>query len=363
VIRALHALELTGVGRPSDFRAALNAVFVDRREYQPLFDQAFQLFWRNPRLLDRALRLMMPAAKGRSEAPVPDITRRLAEAMSADSEPGEEREGEELELEADFTYSAREALQTKDFEDMSAEELAEARAALSRFRLTLETVPMRRHRLDRRGRGVDMRQTLRRSLRHGGSGIELQRRSRRRRRPPLVVLCDISGSMSQYSRMFLHFLHAITNDRDRVHTLLFGTRLSNVTRYLRERDVDEALDKAGKAVTDWGGGTRIGACLHEFNRHWARRLLGQGAVVLLVSDGLDRDAGEGIEPEIRRLHRSARRLIWLNPLLRFEGFEAKPAGIRALLPHVDEFRPVHNLRSLTELARVLSAEPADTVAA
>jgi uncharacterized protein with von Willebrand factor type A (vWA) domain len=164
--------------------------------------------------------------------------------------------------------------------------------------------------------------------------------------------------MARYSRIFLHFLHAITNDYDRVHTFLFGTRLTNVTRFLRNKDVDVALDACSDAVQDWSGGTRIGACLHDFNVTWSRRVLGQGAIVLLISDGLDRDAGEGLASSMERLHKSCRKLIWLNPLLRFEGFEPKSLGIRAILPHVDEFRPVHNLTSLTALAEALNAPPA-----
>jgi hypothetical protein len=182
----------------------------------------------------------------------------------------------------------------------------------------------------------------------------LKRKRRRRRPPPLVVLCDISGSMSRYSRLFLHFMHAVTNDRDRVYTFLFGTRLTNITRYLRHKDVDVALDRVTGAVEDWSGGTRIGQSLAEFNRRWSRRVLGQGAVVLLITDGLDREAGAGIGQEMDRLHKSCRRLIWLNPLLRYEGFAPKSLGMRAILPHIDEFRPVHNLESLDELVTALS---------
>ena len=218
------------------------------------------------------------------------------------------------------------------------------------MRLPVERVATRRFRPDPAGPRIDMRRILRRSVRSGGDTILLARRRRKTRRPPLVVLCDISGSMSRYSRMLLHFLHAVTNDRDRVHTFLFGTRLTNVTRYLRYKDVDEALDKIGQVAEDWDGGTRIGQTLGEFNRLWSRRTLGQGAMVLLITDGLDRDGGAGLEREMDRLHRSCRRLIWLNPLLRYDGFEPKSAGIRAMLPHVDDFRTVHNLESLEQLS-------------
>jgi uncharacterized protein with von Willebrand factor type A (vWA) domain len=225
--------------------------------------------------------------------------------------------------------------------------------AIKRLRLPIADMPTRRFASDRRGARIDLRTTLRRSMRSSGM-IELARKHRRLRPPPLVVLCDISGSMSQYSRMFLHFMHALTNDRERVHSFLFGTRLTNITRALRYRDVDVALAKASEQADDWSGGTRIGACLHEFNRFWNRRVLGQGAIVLLITDGLDREGGPGLAEEMERLHRSCRRLIWLNPLLRYDAFAPKSQGNRAMLPHVDEFRPVHNLDSLEDLARVLS---------
>jgi uncharacterized protein len=169
------------------------------------------------------------------------------------------------------------------------------------------------------------------------------------------VLCDVSGSMGRYSEMLLHFLHALLAARSRAHAFLFATRLTPVTRLLRRRDPDEALARCGRQVVDWAGGTRLRSCLRQFNRAWSRRVLGHGAVVLLVTDGLDRDPEPGLAAEADRLHRSCRRLVWLNPLLRWQGFEPRAAGVRALLPHVDEHRPVHNLDSLEALARVLAA--------
>ena len=245
-------------------------------------------------------------------------------------------------------------LQGRDFESMSVDELAQVKAMIARLRLPLPEIPTRRTVVADRGTTVDLRATLRAMASARGAVVPLAWRKRRRRRPPLVVLCDISGSMDRYSRMLLFFLHAITNDRDRVHVLLFGTRLTNITRHLRQRDVDVAIARVSASVTDWAGGTRIGACLAEFNRRWSRRLLGQGATVLLISDGLDSDVGQGLAQEMDRLHKSCRRLIWLNPLLRYEGFEARPAGIRAMLPYVDEFLPVHNLESLMQLAGVFA---------
>jgi len=225
------------------------------------------------------------------------------------------------------------------------------------MQLPIVAVPTRRFKLDPSGWRVDLRRTLRQSLRGGGAMIDLARKRRLRRHPPLVILCDISGSMDRYARMLLHFMHSVTNDRDRVFSFVFGTRLTNVTRQLRSRDIDVALKKVGDLVEDWSGGTRIGHCLHEFNRIWSRRVLSQGAVVLLITDGLDRDAGEGLEPEMERLHKSCRRLIWLNPLLRFDGYAPLASGARAIIRHVDDFRPVHNLDSLADLTTALARIP------
>ena len=225
---------------------------------------------------------------------------------------------------------------------------------LARLKLPLPEVPVRRTRAAPHGHRIDLRATLRGMTGAAGAVAPLAFRARVRRTPPLVVLCDISGSMDRYARMLLHFLHAITNDQHRVHTLVFGTRLTNITRHLKHRDVDVALSRVTQSVQDWAGGTRIGACLEEFNHRWSRRLLGQNAVVLLISDGLDADSGEGLEFEVERLAKSCARLVWLNPLLRYPGFEARPAGIRAMLPHVDDFIPVHNLASLSALTTALS---------
>jgi len=214
----------------------------------------------------------------------------------------------------------------------------------------------RRFEPSRRGPLIDPRRAFRRSLKPGGM-IELSFRQRREKHPPIVVMCDISGSMSEYSRIFLHFIHVLTAQRGRVHTFLFGTRLTNVTRALRAKDVDEALAQCSGAVQDWSGGTRIGTSLHRFNRDWSRRVLGQGAIVILFTDGLERDGAESLAFEVERLHKSARRLIWLNPLLRFDGFEAKAQGIRTILPHVDEFRAIHNLSSMAQLVEALAGQP------
>ena len=264
------------------------------------------------------------------------------------------------DLDARFTVSDREVLRKKDFAQMSAAEIDAAKVAIKRLALSLDEVRTRRLKPDRHGHLIDLRRTLRASLKAGGAIIDLKYLGPRLKAPPIVALLDISGSMSQYTRLFLHFLHAVTDARKRVGTFLFGTRLTNVTRALKAKDPDEALAACAASVQDWSGGTRIATSLKAFNKLWARRVLTQGAIVLLITDGLERDGGERLAFEIDRLHRSCRRLIWLNPLLRFSGFEAKAKGIRAMLPHVDELRPIHNLESMAELVRALSERGART---
>ena len=360
VLDALRAVEATGVARRDDFYWALHAVFVRRAEQRPLFDEAFHVFWRNPKLLERVTSLLLPTVHVPPKGDAKPLSRRLSEALFAGAERNARtRETEEdIELDATLTWSDREVLRARDFEQMSAAELAAAKAAIARLRLAIPPAPTRRYRPHARGALVDMRTTFRRSLRLGSGAVLLARRRRRRKPAPIVVLCDISGSMSRYSRVLLHFAHALARDRTRVSSFVFGTRLTNITRQLRDRDVDAALERASAEVADWDGGTRIGHCLDAFNREWSRRVCGQGAVVLFITDGLDRDVGEGLPPQVERLRKSCRRLVWLNPLLRYERFEPKAAGMRALLPHVDELRPVHNLESLEDLCKALLEPPA-----
>jgi len=355
VLDGINAVRAVGVADRDDFYWALHAVFVNRARHRELFDQAFHVFWRNPRLLERMMSMVLPSFDHPGAVSEQALRRRIGEALQGGAAVGDgEPPATEIELDAALSWSGREVLQDKDFEQMSSDEIARARSAVGRMHLLLARVPTRRYRRHRQGTRVDMRASLRSALRSGPGVIPLERRRRGRRPPPLVVLCDISGSMGRYSRMLLHFAHTLAADRGRVTSFVFATRLTNVTRHLREKDVDVALERISEAVSDWSGGTRIGSCLAEFNRLWSRRVLGQGAVTLLITDGLDRDAGEGLGDQVERLHKSCRRLIWLNPLLRYADFEPRSAGVRAILPHVDDFRSVHNLSSLEELADALS---------
>jgi len=356
VLDALEAVRAAGVGTKDDFYWTLHAVFVKRHEQSVIFDQAFRIFFRKRGYLDQLMAMMLPQAPGAPPAPPPPAATRVQDALFSEAKDKLKPEEREVELDTTFTVSDRELLQKKDFAQMTAAEIAAAKLAIQRLVLSLDEVKTRRLAPARHGHLIDMRGTLRASMKAGGALIDLKYLGRKTRLPPIVALLDISGSMSDYTRLFLHFLHAITDARKRVHTFLFGTRLTNVTRALKARDPDEALAACSASVLDWSGGTRIATSLHAFNKSWARRVLGQGAIVLLITDGLERDPDDRLAFEIDRLHRSCRRLIWLNPLLRFEGFEAKAKGIQTMLPYVDEFRPIHNLDSMAELTRALSAQ-------
>ena len=355
-VDAVKAVETAGAARRDDFYWTLHAVLVKRYEDRPVFDEAFRLFWRRRDPNETILAaLLPPAPEAAKERPA---QRRVQEALAASEPPRIPRPRPEAEREVDMRGSASdiEILRHKDFAQMSAAELAEAHHRIAGLTLFWQKMRSRRLVPDARGQSVDLRRTLRASLRAGGELIDLRRRLRGRRLPPLVALVDISGSMSDYSRVVLHFLHALSESRGRVSTFVFGTRLTNVTRALKARDPDAALAACGQAANDWAGGTWISSSLHRFNKEWSRRVLAQGAIVLLITDGLEREAGDALSREMDRLHRSCRRLIWLNPLLRYEGFEAKAQGIRAMLPHADEFRPVHNLASMDALCEALDAQ-------
>ncbi|RXV64307.1 VWA domain-containing protein [Roseovarius sp. A46] len=366
VIDAVRAVAAAGFTSRSDFFYALRACLVTRPEHLTVFAQIFRLYWRDPRYMEHMMAMMLPAIRGvqedRGAAPA---EKRAAEALldGVDRAPPES-DGEDLdeetviEIDATATMSREERLRSLDFEQMSNAEIAEAKRMLARLSLPVRPLASRRGIADPHGPRFDARASLRAALRRGGEMRRLHRKTPRERWPNLVVLCDISGSMSQYSRMVLHFLHAVANHKGagwaRVHAFTFGTQLTNITRHLATRDVDAALAAAGKQAQDWEGGTRIGACLHAFNRDWSRRVMGQGAVVLLITDGLDREEAGQLGHEMERLHLSARRLIWLNPLLRWDGFAPKAQGIRAMLPHVDAFRAGHSVATLEELAEALS---------
>ena len=364
VIDAIRAVQAAGFTDKRDFYWTLHACFVNRPEHRAVFSQVFRLYWRDPRYMEQMMSMMLPAIRGvQEERKAQSAEKRAAEALLEGIEPDlpEQQEREEeilIEVDASQTMSAEERLRTLDFEQMSTAEIAAAKRMLAKLRLPVKPIPSRRTRASLRGHQIDWRRTMRGTMRRGGELHDIALKKRRHRWPNLIVLCDISGSMSQYSRMVLHFLHAVANEKGagwaKVHAFTFGTRLTNITRHMQTRDVDQALAAAGAEAQDWEGGTRIGECLHVFNRDWSRRVMGQGAVVLLITDGLDRGDPEALAKEMERLHLSSRRLIWLNPLLRWDGFAPKAQGIRAMLPHVDAFRAGHSVQTLEDLAAAIS---------
>ena len=366
LIDAIRAVQTAGFTRRDDFYWTLHACFVSRPEHRLLFDQMFRLYWRDPKYIEHMMALLTPIMRGlQDDRRAKPAEKRAAEALL----DGVERLVPDLpddtdaiiEIDASQTMSETERLRTLDFEQMSVADMAAARRMIARLRLPVR--PLLSRRTERlAGPLPDWRGTLRQSLRQGGEFSSIITRRRRERMPNLVVLCDISGSMSQYSRAVLHFVHSVANVQGpvqkggwaRVHAFTFGTRLTNITRHLATRDVDAALAAAGAEAQDWSGGTRIGACLTTFNRDWSRRVLGAGAVVLLITDGLDRDPEAGLGPAMERLALSARSVIWLNPLLRWDGFAPKARGIALMLPHVTSFRAGHNIASLEALGAAIS---------
>lgn len=365
-VDAIRAVQSAGFTDKRDFYWTLHACFVSRPQHRQVFAQLFRLYWRDPQFMEHMMSMMLPAIRGvQEEKPAQAAQKRAAEALldGADqpvdqpqSDPNEDET--QIQVDASLTMSDKERLRALDFEQMSTDEIARAKRMLAQLSLPVRPILTRRAKFAPLGPKVDTAKTLRAAMRTGGEIHHLYHAAPRPRWPALVTLCDISGSMSQYSRMVLHFLHAVANEKGagwaKVHAFTFGTRLTNITRHLNNRDVDAALASAGAEAQDWEGGTRIGTCLHQFNHDWSRRVMGQGAVVLLITDGLDRGNPDALAREMKRLHLSARRLIWLNPLLRWDGFAPKARGIAAMLPHVDSFRAGHSIASIEDLAQALS---------
>lgn len=356
VLDLVEALEHVPIGSRSDFYHTCRALLINRREDFFVFDQAFQILWQmesaeegggGPAEGDRARRLRLPGqALGQDGG----------EGKGQQMAPSEGEEGgEESSVAPIMAYSPDEVLRHKDFCEMTWEEIEEAKRAIANLTWKLGERRTRRLRPSVKGR-LNLRRLIRDNLRHGGEPIRLAFRQRVYRPRALVILCDISGSMERYSRMLLHFVHALTHGlKDtNVEVFTFGTRLTRITRHLRYKDVDESLDEVGTAVGDWSGGTRIGEALRSFNFVWARRVLGRGAVVLVISDGWDRGDLSLLAQEIHRLQRSAYRLMWLSPLLGSDEYRPVQRGIATIMPCVDDFMPVHNLASLEQLAQTLS---------
>jgi uncharacterized protein with von Willebrand factor type A (vWA) domain len=354
LIDVTEALQHVDLGSREEVYHTCRALLVHRHDQLPVFDRAFDLFWRSRDVgsrepaVERGLqptRDTVDAERGLEPARQPgDVHRQHDLDEVEDAEP----------LAKDRTYSDAAILADKDFGEYTPDEVARARIALDRL---VWTPGERRTRRWVAGRGsrVDLRRALARSLRTGGDVVKLPRRMRRIRPRPLVLLCDISGSMERYSRMLLHFAHALTRRDPQVEAFLFSTQLTRVTLQLRSRRLPEAVTAVSRSVPDWSGGTRIGGAIHEFHRHWTRRTLRGSSVVLLISDGWDRGDPSMLRDQIARLQRSCHRLIWLNPLIGTVGYEPLTRGLQAALPFVDDFLPARTLTNLADLAVHLNA--------
>ena len=330
-----------------DFRRACRAIVVKRREQVALFDLAFALFW--TRYADQAAEM---ADLGRL---LRETRQRQADQqqLSAATEDAAQAADGRSEPETVMTYSTRAVSHQKDFARMTAAELEQVKQALQTlaWEILRQT---RRTRSEPAGRRVDPRKSFRVNLRYGGEPLQRAMRSPRFQRRSLVTVCDISGSMERYSRILLQFVFALTNRMTQSEAFVFSTQLSRITRQLQLRTVEDALRQVGRTVQGWGGGTRIGESVRQFNFHWARKVLGQGAVVLIISDGWDRGEIPLLAREMARLQRTAHRVVWLNPLLGSARYEPLTRGMQAALPHIDHFRPVHNLVSLHQLGELLA---------
>ena len=350
------ALALVKLTERADVRAAACALLVTRREHLPIFHAAFDLFWRAPASAiapaapDRLPNAQTGASVARMRTGTPATP--ILAGVIKDDEPQTDRTA---------TFSALERLRHTDFALLNAEEM---QAVSRQMQNTDWPTPMRRTRrqvVATSGKRIDLRRTLRQSLRHGGEPLRLMTRKHRVRPRPLVLLCDVSGSMERYSRMLVQFAYVMLHRQkaaavQRVEVFLFATRLTRITRQLRAGNVNSALRSAVAATHDWAGGTRLGDALLAFNYDWSRRVLGQGSQVLIISDGCERGDIDLFKRELDRLRRNCQRLIWLNPLLGAPGYEPRVRGMLAALPLVDEFLPAHNLASLEQLARILTGD-------
>jgi uncharacterized protein with von Willebrand factor type A (vWA) domain len=352
IVDLVDSLRYVNIGNRQDFKNSTRTVLISKREHLPLFDQAFDLFWQ-ARGQNTLLEMDLGQLLQQQQEPQKMEVYRRSPLDDPGKQPPPEEEPEEERV---MTYSDQEILRQKDFARLDAEEMAAVRRMMLKTQWQLEPRRTRRTVRTAQGELIDLRRTIRQNLRHGGELLRLAHKERKLKRRPVVLLCDISGSMERYSRVLLQFIYVVTSRLDRVESFVFSTRLTRITRQLRRRNIDDALREASAVVHDWAGGTRIGEAIKIFNYEWARRVLNQGAIVMIISDGWDRGDIALLEREMDRLHRSCHRLIWLNPLLGAADYQPLVRGIKAALPHIDNFLPVHNLASLEQLADLLAEQ-------
>ena len=358
IMSAVEASSKIDPSNREDFRQALKACFITNHKMIPLFDQLFDLYWRNPDRIENVSEILRKLYESRlSLAELASMKDQVKELYSKRVEAFKEKKGDEDGEEKQFDvflYSPQEILRKKRFDAYTNDEYEEAKKFITRWTWEFGERKLRRLQKGRKPYRLNIRNTIRNNIFPAQDFIELDWKKRKTKQRPLVVLTDISGSMDHYSRILLHFIFTVHSINKHLEAFTFGTRLSRITHYLRKKDANDALELINESVKDWSGGTKIGETLETFNHMWARRVLSGGAVVLIISDGWDTGNIELLSKESGRLHRSCHRLIWLNPNLGYEDFQPLTQGIQAILPHVDDFLPIHNLNSLIDLVNILS---------
>ena len=361
IMNAVRATSYIDITNREDFKSALRATFITSHKFIPVFDQLFDLYWRNPDRLENVSDILRRLYESRLAQAELESMKQQAEQMKQrhlDSfKPREEGEGKQESEDKTFdlfVYSPEEILREKRFDAYTEDELKEAKEFLNRWRWEFGEKRLRRLKPGRKRHRLNLRGTIRKNIFPTQDFVELAWREQKWKPRPLIILCDISGSMETYTRILMHFIFTLHAINPRLEAFTFGTRLNRITHTLRHKDVDDTMDLLTTSIKDWSGGTRIGETLETFNLLWARRVLGGGAVVLIISDGWDTGNVEKLKNEIDRLHRSCHRLIWLNPNLGYDDFQPLTRGVQTLLPYTDIFLPIHNLNSLVDLGKVLA---------
>ena len=361
IMDGVKAASCVDITNREDFKSALRTTFITSHRFIPVFDQLFDLYWRNPDRLENVsdiLRKLYESRLAQTELEsmkqqAEQIQERRLDSLQPTEEDKEDQKHENKTFDL-FMYSPEEILREKRFDAYTEEELKEAKEFLNRWRWEFGKRRLRRLKPGRKRHRLNLRGTIRNNIFPTQDFVELAWRQQKWKPRPLIILCDISGSMETYTRILMHFIFTLHAINPRLEAFTFGTRLNRITHTLRHKEVEDTMDILAKSIKDWSGGTRIGETIEKFNLLWARRVLGGGAVVLVISDGWDTGDVDKLEKEIDRLHRSCHRLIWLNPNLGYDDFQPLTRGVQTLLPHTDDFLPIHNLNSLVDLGNVLA---------
>ena len=348
-IDSLNSIKILKIGNRNEFYWALHSNLIYRNEDKEIFDQCFHLFWQNPKILQQMFNLLLPQI-GTQKAPTTNKKqlKRISDNIQKQNKDIEKEKKEEIIFDSKMSWSNKSALNTKDFEMMSLKEIKQAEKEIKKFLIKSKTQISRRWKKNDQSSKISTKYTIKKSVKNNGI-IHLAFKDRIKKFKPLVILIDISGSMESYSRIMLFLSHILIQQHKNVEIFTFGTKLTRITKFLKNKDVDDSLDRVGKFVNDWAAGTKITSSIKDFNFNWSRRILTQNQTLLLITDGLERDDSQNLDFEINRLSLFTNNIIWLNPLLRYEKFEPKVNSIKTILRHVDKHVPIHNINSIKRL--------------